>query len=313
MRKLTLAYRDDDRTPVIFTIREIARRHYGIEVDVVKIMGTKDYEAALFDGACDVIVEHLEYLYDKAAEGEKITMFFAPSTGGGLKLVVPQTVRGADDFRGKAMAVRSSGQPHAVALWLRMMGLEKDVKTRIVKDAEVGRWAQWKLVASGECIAAFISPLYLPDALEAGLRVLPSPEIPIIGHFAQACLSRFAAGNPELLKDYVRAAIHAVCLMLFNREAALEICAGEPMKRMGIEDETELERQFDCIVGSLKPKPYPLPQAIANTHEIATKDFPAAGGLNPLSLWNLRWVKELDDEGFIDGLINALSRQQQTV
>lgn len=303
MRTLTLAYRDDDRTPVIFILKEMAARHYDLDVEVVQIKGTAEYEAALFDGSADIIIEHLEYLYDEAAKGRKITMFAAPSTGADLKLVVPGSVASPEDLKGGTMAVRSSGQPHAVTLWLRMMGLEKEVATTIVKDAEVGRWAQWKRVASGDCIGAFISPLYLPDAQEAGLEVLDVPDIPIVGHFAQACLSPWAQENADVLTDYVKAGIHAVCLMKFDREAALEISMGEPMRRMGIEDRAELERQFDAIAGSLKPKPYPMPQAIANTYEIATIDFPAAAGMNPLALWNLRWVKELDDEGFIDGLM----------
>jgi hypothetical protein len=310
MKTIRLAYRDDDRTPVIFCIKEMARRHYAVDVDVVKIKGTEEYEAALFDGSCDVIIEHLEYLFDEAVKGRKITMFSAPSTGGGLQLVVAAGIKDAMALKGGTMAVRSSGQPHAVTLWLRMMGLENDVKTVIVTDREVGRWGQWRKVQSGDCVAAFISPLYVPEALKAGLHVLVVPDVPIVGHFAQACLSRFAEGNPALLKDYVRACIHAVCLMLLDRSSAFEIISGEPMKRLGITDGKELERQFDSITSSLKARPYPMPQAIANSYEIATLDYPAAAGMNPMCLWNLRWVKELDDEGFIDGLVEKLSKKR---
>jgi len=81
-----------------------------------------------------------------------------------------------------------------------------------------------------------------------------------------------------------------------------------PMKRMKIESMEEMERQFDSIVKWLKPKPYPTPRAIANSYEIATIEYPDARGLNPLSLWDLHWVKELDDEGFIDGLIRNLEK-----
>jgi len=303
MKRVRLAYRDDDRTPVIFCIKEMARRHYDIDVEVIQIKDTEEYEAALFNGSCDVIIEHLEYLYEEAAKGKKIAMFAAPSKGGGLDLVVPAHVNRVEEFKGKTMAVRSSGQPHAVTLWLRMMGLEKEVGTFIIKDSEVGRWGQWKKVASGECIAAFISPLYLPDALTAGLRVLPVPDIPIVGHYAQACLSEFAREKSALLREYVKAVIHAICFVTLRREEALKIVSGEPMKRMKIQDIMELERQFDSIVKGLKIKPYPTSEAIANTYEIATMEYPAAKGLNPLTLWDLRWVRELDDEGFIDGLI----------
>lgn len=307
MRRLRLAYRDNDRTPVIFCIQEMARRHYDIDVEVVQIKGTEEYEAALFDGPCDVIIEHLEYLYDEAAKGKKVTLFIGPSKGGNLELVVRPDIARVDVLKGGTMAVRAQGQPHAVKLWLKMMGLEKNVHTILIHDKEVGRWGQWKKVASGECVAVFMSPLYLPQAIAAGLKVLPVAEIPIVGHYAQACRADFAERNPDLLEDYVKASIHAVCLMLYRRSEALAIAANEPMKRMKITDKRELERQLESIVKSLKVKPYPTPQAIANTFEMAVLDYPAAKDLNPLSIWDLHWVKRLDDMGFIDALASNLA------
>ena len=53
-------------------------------------------------------------------------------------------------------------------------------------------------------------------------------------------------------------------------------------------------------------KPYPTIEAIVNTDEIATQEYgPTAD--NPLSLWDLHWLQELDDEGFIDDLLARLS------
>lgn len=309
MQSLKLAYRDNDRTPVIFCIREMARRYYDIDVEVSQIKGTEEYEAALFDGSCDVIIEHLEYLYQEAAKGKKITMFCAPGKSGGLELVVPAHVQGVSELRGKALAVRSSGQPHAVTLWLRMMGLEQEVKTQLVEDSEVGRWGQWKKVASGACIAAFISSLYVGPALAAGLNILPAPDLPIVGHFAQACLSQFAQKNSELLRNYVKAVIHALCLMTLCRDQALKIALGEAKRRTRMDDSNEFEKRFDSIVQGLKIKPYPTPEAIANTYEIAVLEFPGAKGITPLSLWDLHWVKQLDDEGFIDGLVRAMAHK----
>src|ERR1043166_468708 len=139
MKSISLAYRDDDRLPVILAIREMARRHYDLDVRVVKIKDGDEYEAALFNGAADVIIEHLEYLYEEAARGKKVSFLCAPSKGGGLDLVVAQDVSRVEDLRGKTLAVRTHGQPHAVTLWLRMVGLEDDVKTVLVHDKEVGR------------------------------------------------------------------------------------------------------------------------------------------------------------------------------
>jgi hypothetical protein len=304
MEILTLAYRDDDRTPVIFAIREMAKRHYDLDVRVVKIKDEDDYEAALFDGAADVIIEHLEYLYEKAATGKKVTFLCAPSKGGGIDLVVPHYVQSAAEFKGKTMAVRAHGQPHAVTLWLRLMGLENDVATVIVHDKDVGRWGQWKRIVSGECIATFMSPLYLPEALDAGLKVLPVPEIPIVGHFAQACLAEFAKTHSQLLRIYTKAVIHALSWLTLRSEDALTALASDLRACMKPESDAELKRRFGSVVSGLKIRPYPTPQAIANTYEIATIEFPDAKELNPLTLWDLHWVKELDDDGFIDQLVS---------
>jgi len=302
MQSVTLAYRDVDRLPVICAIRAMAGRHYDVDVRVAHIGDEGAFEAALFDGSADVLIEHLEFLYEEAAKGKKITMFCAPSRGGGLQLVVPHHVRTVQEFRGKTMAVRTSGQPHAVTLWLRMMGLEKDVATVMVPDSEIGRWGQWKKVASGDCVATFMSPLYLPDALAAGLNVLPVPEIPIVGQFAQACISSFARGNSALMRNYVKAVLHALAWLIKRPAEAYAALQPELQPQMKVADDAELKRRFDSIVAGIKPKPYPTPAAVANTYEIATLEYLGAKGLNPLSLWDLHWVKELDDEGFIDAL-----------
>ena len=42
MPTLRLAYRDEDRTPVIFCIKEMAQRYYNVDVEVILIEGTKE-------------------------------------------------------------------------------------------------------------------------------------------------------------------------------------------------------------------------------------------------------------------------------
>ena len=306
MKSISLAYRDDDRLPVILAIREMARRHYDLDVRVVKIKDGDEYEAALFNGAADVIIEHLEYLYEEAARGKKVSFLCAPSKGGGLDLVVAQDVSRVEDLRGRTLAVRTHGQPHAVTFWLRMMRLENDVRVVLVHDKEVGRWGQWKKIISGDAAATFMSPLYLPEALAAGLKALPVPEIPIVGQFAQACRAEFAGEKSALLSAYVKAVVHALAWLTLRSADALATLAPELKRAMELLDDGELKHRFLSVVSGLKVHPYPTPQAIANTYEIATIEYPAAKGLNPLSLWDLHWLKELDAAGFIDDLVTRL-------
>ena len=78
-----------------------------------------------------------------------------------------------------------------------------------------------------------------------------------------------------------------------------------------VDEESTLANRRDAIVAKLQLKPYPTPEAIAHTYEIAVKEY-GAQGINPMSLWDLHWVKTLDDEGFIDGLINGMALRRNT-
>jgi hypothetical protein len=304
METVRLAYRDDDRTPVIYCIREMAL-NYGIDVQVLKIKEYTQFEEAIFTDAADVLIDHVEFLYGEAAKGKKVTFFCAPKIVRGLELVTSATIASVDELAGKTLAVRASGRPHAVTLWLRMVGLEDKVRTVIVKDDEVGRWGQWKKIINGECSACFMDPVYLAEPLGAGLKVLAVPDVAVVGHYAQACTAEFARKKSPVLRSYVQAVIHALCLMKYDRAASLRIVAGEPMRRMHIDDPEVIARHFAAIVDKLQIKPYPTAEAIANTYEIACKEFHAQG-VNPMSLWDVHWVKTLDDEGFVDDLLKNM-------
>jgi hypothetical protein len=49
-------------------------------------------------------------------------------------------------------------------------------------------------------------------------------------------------------------------------------------------------------------KPYPDPQAIINAYELGCIKGPEAKALSPLALWDLHYLRELDNSGFIDKL-----------
>lgn len=306
MDTVRVAYRDDDRTPVIYCIKEMGAKYYGVDVEALQIKPYQEFETSLFIDTADVLIDHVEFLYAEAAKGKKITFFCAPRIVRGLDLMVPKHINDVSEFVGKNMAVRDSGRPYAITLWLRMMGLEGKVGISIFKDADVGRWGQWKKVLSGECIACFMDPLYQTEPLKAGLKFLRVPDLAVVSHYAQACTAEFARKKSAVLRNYVKAVVHGICWMKHRRQEAMKIVMGEPAQRMKISNVHEMEKHFDAIVGKLQIKPYPTPQALAATYEIACDEY-GAQGLNPLALWDLHWVKELDDEGFIDRLVRDMA------
>jgi hypothetical protein len=151
-----------------------------------------------------------------------------------------------------------------------------------------------------------MDPLYQAEPLKAGLKFLPVPELAVVSHYAQACTAEFARKKSAVLKNYLKAVIHGICWMKHHKQEAMKVVTGEPMQLMKMSDVHEMEKHFDAIVGKLQIKPYPTPQALAATYEVACEEY-GAQDLNPLALWDMHWVKELDDEGFIDTLIRDMS------
>jgi hypothetical protein len=95
----------------------------------------------------------------------------------------------------------------------------------------------------------------------------------VVSLYAQACLTKFAMANSPLLLNYIKAVIHAVCLVVYQRDEAIKIISQEPMKRMKISDLTELRRQVDSMARKLQIKPYPTAEAIIHTNEIAADEY----------------------------------------
>src|SRR2546426_4336628 len=124
METVRVAYRDDDRTPVIYCIGEMASRHYGINVEALRIKDYGEFEASLFNDSADVLIDHVEFLYAEAAKGKKITFFCAPRIVRGLDLMVPKHVEKVSEFTGKNMAVRDSGRPYTFTALVGVVGLD---------------------------------------------------------------------------------------------------------------------------------------------------------------------------------------------
>ena len=58
-------------------------------------------------------------------------------------------------------------------------------------------------------------------------------------------------------------------------------------------------------VAKLAVKPYPDHQAVANAYRLCCMKAPVAKEISPLAMWDLHFLRQLDDSGFIDGLYDA--------
>lgn len=181
---------------------------------------------------------------------------------------------------------------------LRSAGLLDSVEIVLVPDRDVGRWRQWSLVSDGSCVAAFIRPLYLQVALEAGLKVMPRPTMDMVDTYAQACRADLPDERPEEFDGYLKGVVHAFHLIKHDWPAALDIANGEPRQLMGISDVGGMERTFRIMAGPINERPFPTREAVANAFEVATQEYPDAAGVEPWTIWDTSYLDKLAASGF---------------
>jgi NitT/TauT family transport system substrate-binding protein len=117
-----------------------------------------------------------------------------------------------------------------------------------------------------------------------------------------ATTRRFIQKNSEVIKKYVKAQIEAVHRLKKDRGTTLKILA---KYFVGVKDTEAFEKAYDRVVTNDKivpPKQYPTVEGIKSVLDMMAENEPRAKKANPEDFVEMRFVKELDDSGFIDRL-----------
>jgi len=82
------------------------------------------------------------------------------------------------------------------------------------------------------------------------------------------------------------------------------------VKYTGLQDKEILERTYDDISTDdrLPPKQYPTLEGLKNILEPLAETEPKAKSAKPEDFVDMRFIKELDESGFIDDLYNGRKR-----
>jgi hypothetical protein len=77
-----------------------------------------------------------------------------------------------------------------------------------------------------------------------------------------------------------------------------------PAELMGLRNKDAIRLQYQVLKAGMAERPIPLLEAIQNTFQMVQEAYDVAA-LNPLILWDLRYVMELEDQRFMEGLAAA--------
>jgi NMT1/THI5 like len=300
--RLRLAYRDHDRTPLLYAIRDQAARFEDLDVELLHVPGGKDYRQGFLGGAFELICEHLRFLFPARLEGHPVRCLAATELHAVDRFVAREAIRAAADFKGKTIAVRDQESARVtLKYWLRSLGVADEVTVALHADEAVGRWQQWRKVVSGEADIALCSPLYLEAPLAAGLQAAEIPPLPVIGPLFFATRGPVIAANDDAMRRFVRAVFRATHAFRHDADYAIGVMDSGPAKLMGLDDPAAIGAQYRVLRDRIAEKPIPSPEAILNTFAMVQEVFGVAA-LNPIEMWDLRYAIELEEQRFIESL-----------
>src|SRR5713226_403398 len=205
-----------------------------------------------------------------------------------------------EQLKGKKIAISrfGSGTDTAIRLVLTKFGLnpEKDV-TLVQLGAQPSRYAA---LVAGSIDATLVAPPFDVTAKKQGFPVLVDMA-PLGIPYAQQVLEttdRTIREHPQTVKNLLKGFIAGIQFAFANPEPTKRIMA----KYLKITDPKILQRTYQHYTESTERKPYPNMEGVRYAVEEVAKRIPTAKGKKAEEFVNLRFLDELEKEGFFKEL-----------
>jgi ABC-type nitrate/sulfonate/bicarbonate transport system substrate-binding protein len=116
----------------------------------------------------------------------------------------------------------------------------------------------------------------------------------------------FIRENPDIVRKYIKSQVEALHRIKTDRETALKILA----KYLGLQDKDILDKSYEELRSDEKfpPRQFPTLEGIKNILEPLAETDPKAKAAGPEDFVDMRFVKELEDSGFITDLYKSGKR-----
>jgi ABC-type nitrate/sulfonate/bicarbonate transport system substrate-binding protein len=283
---------------VLFVTKEagIFEKH-GLEVEPVYIPPTLLTVAMLagdapigFSGAGTPIEASLRGA-DFVSIGSLVT------TGGPVFLIARKEITNTDQLRKRKLGISRFGATPDIVLRsaLRLLGI--DAKTDVTV-LQIGNTAtRVAALKAGTIDATIVNVEQAFVAKQQGLNVLADVrklgvEYPLANIVTTR---RFTSENEDTVRRFMRGVVQGIHFYKTNQDRSLKVMH----KYMRVEDRQILELGYEDIREALLIKPYPSVKGIeAVLEEISTRN-PAAKKAKPTQFYDARFIKELDESGFV--------------
>lgn len=279
---------------------------HGLDARLILIRGGATLVASLLTGEINAAFTSGVSVLGAAAQGVDVKMLTSISSRVSWKLIASPQIQKAEQLRGKRFGVQSivgSTWMYAM-LALEALGLEPkrdNISFFPIGDPVVIAQA----LETGRIDAAVLDPALSQRLANRGFTQLvdlakTNATFPGLGiGVTRAYLEK----QPAAIEKLVAALVESLVFVQLpaNKPVALKIL----MKQLRISDPTVAEDGYRDHLLTLNRKPYPSIDGLRNAQRLMAQQNPKVAALRVEDLVDARFVRNLDESGFIDRLLGA--------
>jgi NitT/TauT family transport system substrate-binding protein len=277
--------------------RRLFKKH-GLDTEVITIQGGPLSVQALLSGSVQFHAGGTSSIVDakiRGADTATIAVFIdtLPYT-----LVSAQTIKSADQLKGKRFAVSRLGSVSDLSLRIALRNLGVNPEKEAVILGIGDQTSRFSALRSGSVDATVISPPLTVTARKMGFTQITSfQEAGITWAYNSIdATSDFAQKNRQTVLGFLSGFVEAIAYIHKNKEESLVTLR----RWMRLEDREALEETYDYLLKILPRKPYGSDKGMQAVLDAIAIREPLAKKFKPQDFLELRYLKELDQSGFLD-------------
>ena len=314
MDKIKFPYRSDGHLVFLHVVQESGSwEKHGLDVEYDFFISADDAHRAVAKGEVEFVSGNHLTPYAARLKGDPWVYVGQSLNLNNHRLVVraDSGINKLGDLKGKLVVHKGQHPGLNNWLFLRDNGLDMDRGDVAMKkwrgeepgkkgDGKTKAKASWEVVGAGEFDAALVTPPEDLLAKRAGLKVIEVPFQPMIWFTTISTSWNFTQKQSGIVERVLKAIVEGV--RFYKTEKAKTVAILKKKYAAEGWDDEITEHVYKELAAILEKKPYPRLDAIQNVFELAKRQHPECAQVNPLSLWDMHHLRQIDDSGFIDRL-----------
>ena len=277
--------------------RRLFKKH-GLDTEVITIQGGPLAVQALLSGSVQFHAGGTSSIVDAKMRGADMATIAVFIDTLPYTLVSAQTIKSAGQLKGKRFAVSRLGSVSDLSLRIALRNLGVNPEKEAVILGIGDQTARFSALRSGSVDATVISPPLTVTARKMGFTQITSfQEAGITWAYNSIDVtSDFAQKNHQTVLGFLSGFVEAIAYIHKNKEESLVTLS----RWMRLEDREALDETYDYLLKILPRKPYGSEKGMQAVLDAIAIREPLAKKFKPEDFFALRYLKELDQSGFLD-------------